>query len=205
MSMKKKLAPLLAASLVVVNMVPVMASEVEEPTKDISQENPLGTTTVTASIEETASGNVTYVVSIPSTVGFGALTRPKDTSQPNYATRSASVKLTKVDGLQEDQRVAVLVKDNVNGTNGFRVYGGATNQSLDYRIMVNQTEINNTNGTAYTNGLLVGALQEEGNAVDLTFQLDQNQIYNGELSDWVGSYQGSLTFYSKVAGVNEFN
>lgn len=206
MNMKKKVAPLLVAALVAANAVPVLAVENYQ---DVSETRQSGNTTVVANVMNIDSGNVTYTISVPSYVDFGSLQRNEENMQAAYDKDiTGQVTLTQVAGMDNGkQRIAVLVKDAENGTEGFKINGtsGAArsnNKSLNYKIMAGEQELDNT--TVYPNGFLVGAFQQAGDTVNLTFKLDQNQM-TGELDQWEGNYQGTLTFYSKVAGLNDYN
>lgn len=207
MNMKKKIAPLLAAALTMTSVLPAMASEVTN--QDISNVQQAGSTTVVASVNGTDPGEVTYVVSVPSYIDFGSLNRDEGaTGGHNYVDKVGTVALTQVEGLEDGQRVAVLMQDAANGTNGFQIAGvsGAAlsnGQTLNYSVMINDQELNATQ-TSYPNGFLVGAFQKEGDNVSVHFMLDQNQM-TGVLDDWAGTYQGTVTFYSRVAELSDYN
>lgn len=207
MNMKKKVAPLLAAALVAANAVPVLAAE----NLEVSDAQQSGNTTVTANVNEIDSGNVTYTISVPSKVDFGDLQRSVDMVTENNKERTGEVKLTAVDDLDTTtQRVAVLVQDAENGTEGFKIYGASdaalnNGKELNYDILAgspDQQDLIST--TVYTNGFLIGAFQNQDDIVPMTFRLNQNQM-TGELDQWAGTYEGTLTFYSKVSDVNDYN
>ncbi len=222
MSMKKKMAALLVAALAATNILPVMAED--DPTtgsvagekyQDITNANQAGSTTVVANVEGSDSGDVTYTVSIPSYVDFGSLQRKEELMGQGLEWNkviTGEVKLTAVDGLDTaNQRIAVLVQDAENGTNGFKMNGASgvassNKKTLNYKIYAGddpyQYDLENTT-TVYSNGFLVGAFEKLNDTVNLKFKLNQNQM-TGELDQWAGTYQGTLTFYSKVAGVSDY-
>lgn len=214
MNMKKKIAPLLAAALVAANALPVMADEISGgvvgATQDVSNAQQTGSTTVVASVQGTDPGAVTYTVSIPSYVDFGGLKRGGESGTEYSIAISGEVKLTAVESLGSNMRIAVLVQDAKNGTDGFRIYGttGAALSNakyLNYDILTvfNADENNLIDDTVYSNGFLVGAFQNLNDSVPLKFRLNQNQMI-GQLDDWAGTYQGTLNFYSRVAEVGDY-
>ena len=209
MNMKKKAAPLLAAALVAANAVPVMAVDVSggdvNGKQDVTNAQQTGSTTVIANVSKIDPGAVTYTVSVPSYVDFGGLKRNGE-GEYNLVL-NGEAKLTSVENMADDKRIAVLVQDAKNGTEGFRLYGetGAAlsnGQYLGYNILANSQNL--LAGTKYSNGFLIGAFRNAEDAVNLEFKLDQNQI-TGELDNWVGTYKGTLTFYSKVVDAAEYN
>ena len=209
MSMKKKKAPFLAAALLAANALPVMAVDVSggdvSDIQDVTNAQQSGSTTVVANVAETDPGAVEYIVSVPKYVDFGGLKRNGE-GEYNLVL-NGKVKLTSVSNLDASKRVAVLVQDAANGTEGFRIYGqtgaaASNNQYLVYNILANSNDL--LASTKYANGFLIGAFQNAEDAVNLDFKLDQNQI-TGELDNWVGTYQGTLTFYSKVVDAAEYN
>lgn len=212
MNKKKRIVPLLVAALTMASALPVMADETADtvPTQEISDAKQAGSTTVTANVGAIDPGDVTYVVSVPSYIDFGSLSRDEEaTGNANNVTKSGKVTLTQVEGLKKDQRIAVLMQDAANGTNGFRISaisGAALNkgQTLNYTVMCGEQELNSTNSTPYTNGFLVGAFQSVNDTVNVNFVLDQNQM-TGVLDDWAGTYQGTVIFYSRVAGASDYN
>ena len=221
--MKKKVVPLLAAALVAANAVPVLAAD--DPTsgsvagenyQNVSNASQSGSTTVVANVAKTDPGDVTYTISVPSYVDFGSLQRNEAMMQQGAEWNrniTGQVILTQVEGLDTaNQRIAVLVKDAENGTAGFKMNGASgaalsSNKTLNYKIYAgdnpNQQDLENS-ATVYPNGFLIGAFAEKDNTVNLTFKLNQNQM-TGELDQWEGNYQGTLTFYSKVSGLNDYN
>lgn len=209
MNLKKKVVPLLAAALAMTGVLPVMANE-EIQTQEISDAQQAGSTTVVASVNGTDPGEVTYVVSVPSYIDFGSLNRDEGaTGGHNYVTKVGTVTLTEVTGLTDSQRVAVLMQDAAKGTNGFQIAGvsGAAlskGQTLNYSVMIGEQELNVSQSTSYANGFLVGAFQKANDQVNVNFMLDQNQM-TGVLDDWAGTYQGTITFYSRVAGSSDYN
>lgn len=210
MRLKKRWISLLAAAMVALNVMPVAAAETEEATAQLNVSFPAGDTTVTAKVAAVDAGNVSYVISIPSRVDFGTLTKPASGDEA-YVTATVTVKLAEVSGLDEStQRVAVFVQDSVSGTKEFRLTGQDTanaGKELTYSIRLGEAELNATNGSIYPNGFLVGAFKSAGNIVDLTLALDQQQLNDPDytLDQWAGNYKGTLSFYSKVASVNDYN
>jgi hypothetical protein len=220
---KKKMAALLAAALAATNILPVMAydettsgSVAEENYQEISDTKQAGSTTVVANVQAVEPGSVAYIVSVPSYVDFGSLERNEEYMGQGVEWNrviTGDVKLTTVEGLDTaNQRIAVLVQDAENGTAGFKMNGASgtaltAGKTLNYKIYAgqepNQYDLENTT-TVYSNGFLVGAFANENDTVNLTFKLNQNQM-TGELDQWAGTYQGTLTFYSKVAGVSDYN
>lgn len=199
--MKKRWIPAATLMLVMAAGLPVFAAG------EMTNSSQTGATEVTAKVQDTDSGDVTYAISIPQKIDFGMLTRP-ETSNPDVKTKQLSVTLVEVSGLDEaTQRVAVLAQDSTFGTEQFSLVGQEANNSdknLDYTVST--TGGNITSGKPYVNGYLITAFREEdlNNPVQLTLSLDQSQLYDAPLSEWAGSYSGTIRFYSKVADIYDY-
>lgn len=215
MNRKKTAAPLLAAALVAVGAGLVMAEDVSaagsvSDYQNVTNEKQAGSTTVIANVAEVDAGDVTYTLSIPSKVDFGSL-QPKSADDTDKTVEvDGSVSLTQVEGLGEDQRIAVLVKDSIYGdteNHDFKIRGttgaaASNGKELKYDIVRSGSSLKE--GTFYSNGYLVGNFSQQDDESNLTFSLNQAQLI-GEVGDWEGFYQGTVTFYSKVASKTEYD
>lgn len=220
MGMKKRWILLAATAALALNALPVLASEVME------EASPTGTTTVKGSIEvpesaaeeasdeelpeaaaseeenteTTDEGDVTYIISIPSTADFGTLNRVEDGSTVLH--QSVHVTAEQVEGLQEGQCIEVYVRDGNNGTGGFLLYGAEEanrGKELPYSVVLNGGSMEES-GVLEENGFLAASFYEAGQSVTLDLQFDQAQLPTENLAEWAGDYTGVLSFYSKLAG-----
>lgn len=194
--MKKRWAAIAAAMILGLSVLPVSATE-------ISNENPAGNTEVTASVSH--SGDVTYLISVPAKINFGALKQPENNTEAHLVTRNYSVEAIRINGLDlAASRVAVLLKDpEMNG--GFQISGVSEankGKILNYFIY-NESGTDITEGTLFTNGYLLAAFDSEGQKVNGELRLDQNQLFGEDLDGWAGSYNGTIRFYSKIVSLDD--
>lgn len=193
--MKKRWAAALAVMILGMSVLPVSAEE-------ISNVDPAGNTEVTANVSH--SGDVTYLISVPSKINFGALQQPKDTTQSHLVTRNYSVEAIQITGLAADGRVAVLLKDPTKD-GGFQITGESEanrGKTLGYSIH-NDSGVDITTGNLFPNGYLLAAFGNAGQTVTGELRLEQNQLAGQNLEEWAGSYSGTIRFYSKIVSADD--
>lgn len=196
MKSKKVLAILLALSLSTAVAVSVSAAQLT-PTSSTNEN-----TEVTAHINGTTPGEVSYVITIPDKVDFGTLTQPEDDGD-YYNDVTYTVTATEITGLSDNQQVAVYVKDtNATSENDqfyitqktspntqltYDVYAGTPDEGLP----VNQ-------GSMGDNGYLLVAFNEQAQEINGTLRLNQSQLYGQDLDTIAGDYSGYMVFHSSV-------
>lgn len=204
--MKKKAAAVLAVSLMVTNVLPVFASEVDE--KELTNVTPAGATAVEADILSGDSGEVSYVISIPEKIDFGTLQMPKDMLDEHVKTVGFEVSAVEINGLDTStSRVAVLMKDSVDSKN-FRLQGvsGTNNGKILSYSVLNSAGVDITSGTEYANGYAIAAFSAAGQSIGGTLSLEQNQLLSDpEVANWAGDYLGTINFYTAIAQIGSFN
>lgn len=185
-----------AAAVLAMSVMPVSAAE-------MTNVDPAGNTEVTANVSN--SGDVTYLISIPDKINFGTLQQPKDNSTEHLAKRNYTVEAVQITGLDTtNSRVAVVLRDPDSSTGGFKITGQSASNSgkaLNYSIYNNGTDI--TVGNMFQNGYLLTTFDKAGESVTGELRLEQNQLYGVSLEEWAGSYKGTISFYSRVASLDE--
>lgn len=202
MKAKKLLTIALAAVLAMGAAVSVSAAELTN-----REEEREGKTKVKAHIDGEDPGNVTYVITIPDELDFGALTKPT-TDEDSFDDVDFSVEATKIEGLDpETQQIGVYVRDEKATLNddGFRIANDvATNIEFYYDVYnVPQINIGTRNINAEAMTLPIGyscfafTQQRQVESGVLRLNLHQLDAYNS-LSEIVGTYSGYMVFYSQV-------
>lgn len=186
----------MAAMLAATPALAVCASE-------LNKSNPSGTTTVEANVAESAPENPTYVISIPAKVDFGTISQP-NTEGTNYQTTDITVTCSSLEGLQQRQAIAVLVKDATAtmDTDPFKLTN-ANGAELTYDLIMSSDSSNIKGSTWYANGYLFTSFTAAGQSAQNILRLDRGQLYGQDLALYGGKYTGSLTFYTRVAGVGD--
>lgn len=172
--------------------------------------------------DASVSGKVTsdiskpsYVISIPSAIDFGTLRQPSENINA-YKDISFEVKLEQLSGLQEGQVVAVLVKDAQwsgpeKPTIPFAIKGNT--QRLDYSVFAGSGSPDSGSavklfeqGRWYAKGFLYGTfgVGSAGQGIQGALRLNQKQLYNKEISQYEGSYQGTLMFHTAIASAADY-
>ncbi len=198
--MKKKLsifAAALTATALLVNITPVMADELT----NVSQS---GDTTVTAKV---SNGAVSYMVSIPESVDFGTLKQPRDEQADNTVSKTITVAATQLEGLTGTDRLVVLMQD-LEGRADYAFYikgqdDNNADKKLEYVPKSNPAGVLVSDGNLYANGFLIADFKSVGE-VNLDLVLDQNQLIGVDLSGYAGSYQGTISFYSKIVDATQY-
>lgn len=204
MRTKKTIAALTA---VVLAATPVMSVTAETNTNTITDVSVYGNTEVTASIED--AGQVSYTISIPKDVSFGALTQPDSKDTDHYAFCNFNVTATQLK-IKSNQGVAVYVKDSAAPDGKFYITqkNAANAFSIFYDLYDAQVDASNVNSYAAINdsdtpgafgyhlcSFLYGA---DGKNQPVTLALNQNVLYDQIISDIAGDYSGTLVFHTAL-------
>lgn len=165
-----------------------------------------GSTTVSASIEN--PGVVSYVITIPDTANFGALTQPENTDTDHYVFHDFNVEATELN-IRSNQGVSVYMKDASSEDNQFYISQKNTETPFTISYDVYDTPVNADNvdnydaiTTAvagsfgyYLCSFLYGT---EGNTQPVTLALNQNALYGQTISEIAGDYSGTITFHTAL-------
>lgn len=192
------------AAACVLTAVPAQAA-------NLTETSPTGDTSVTGQVVDTDKGDVTYIVSIPDKVDFGTLQKPENSEEPHNMIQTMTIEAEEIAGLDSGDRVAVLVKDatDTGESENFKIVGQDVSnkgKELIYEISNKlSSDVPIQSGTRFPNGYLVSAFAQTGDSTELTLTLDQNQLVDKYLPEWVGNYKGTLNFYSTVTDLNSVN
>lgn len=200
MKTKKIIAALIAAVLAVTPVMSVSAATLTDGTVDNS-------TAVKANIED--PGSVSYVITIPETVDFGALTQPESIDADHYAIYRFEVEATELN-LKSNQGVTVYMKDanstdnqfyleQQNAENPFKISYDVYDTTVTVDNINTYDPINNTAepGT-YGYHLCTFLSDAQGRTQPVNLALNQNALYDQTLSDIAGDYSGTITFHSSL-------
>lgn len=208
MKTKKILSVLIALIIAATCIVSVSAAQ-------LTDEKPDGKTEVTARIEGSNPGDVSYIITIPDVVDFGLLTQPASDA-PDYKDVEYTVEATKIEGLDEDtQQVSVYVKDQHATVDGDEpTYGqdfwitNKADSSINFCYDVydtnpiSQGDINIDFSTmSQAAGYYLTGFTVQGESLTGTLRLDQAQLYGYDLADIVGEYSGYMVFFSMIEDV----
>ena len=209
MKAKKVVTLVLAAAMAMTASVSVAAAG----TRQLTKNNPSDSTEVKAHIDG-ATGAVSYIIEIPEVVDFGNLTQP-ETNANSYVFKPYDVTAIEIKGLAKDaqgnaaQQVSVYVKDENATTMSSNFYIANTDQSKDYKLQYHVFDIEAANITETTppisavtmssdKGYFLKGFTEQGQAVNGTLVLNQNQLFGQDLQAMSGDYSGHMVFYSEI-------
>ena len=208
MKTKRILSAIIALIIAATCVVSVSAAQ-------LTDEKPDGKTEVTARIEGSNPGDVSYIITIPDVVDFGLLTQPAS-DDPDYKDVEYTVEATMITGLDEDtQQVSVYVKDQHATINGNEDdYGqdfwitNKTDAGINFNYDVydtnpiSQDDINIDFSTmSRAAGYYLTGFTVQGESLTGTLRLDQAQLYGYDLADIVGEYSGYMVFFSMIEDV----
>ena len=198
---KKMITALLAGALATAAVVPVAANEVS----DVTPEN---STTVTANIVD--PGTVSYVITIPASADFGALTQPESTDTDHYVFSDFNVVATQLN-IKSNQGVSVYMKDSSATDNQFYISQGIEENPFTiaydvYDTLVNADNVDNfdslnsmpSSAGNYGYHLCSFLYDSDGKTQPVTLALNQNALYGKTTSDIAGDYSGTITFHSAL-------
>lgn len=202
---KKTLCTLALTGMLVFSGMPVMAEDLT-----LTQISPSGESTVTAQVSSTP-GSVSYIVEIPDRIEFGSLTQPSDITTSHYAMTTFNATASEVKGLDDTGKaIALLAQDGSSTADDtrFRISGVDTlnsDKTLYYDVLSEAEESISAEGNQrYENGYLF-CLFRDNETFKGTLQLDQNQLYDKDLTQWAGNYQGTIRFYSRYVDLADYN
>ena len=182
-----------------------------EGTKQLTKNNPSDFTEVKAHIDG-STGAVSYIIEIPEVVDFGNLTQP-ETNADNYISKPYDVTAIEIKGLAKDdqgnvtQQVSVYVKDEKATTTNSNFYIANTDPAKDYKLQYHVFDTTNISETtpplssvtmSSDKGYFLKAFTEQGQQVNGTLVLNQNQLFGKDLEAMSGDYSGHMVFYSEI-------
>ncbi len=176
---------------------------------ELNKDNQDGTTEVTAVIKSSTPGSVSYIITIPEKVDFGELTKP-DNNIDDYKEVKYTVTATKLEGLTGTQNIAAYVKDenaSVNGDQYFYIKNKADpTKKFKYSVfdvadsaLTDSSVPLDSRTMTLSIGYHLHGFKTEGESVTGTLRLNQNQLFNYNLSSIVGEYSGHMVFYSMIS------
>ena len=207
MKSRKIVTIALAAALAMSASLAVSA----EGTKQLTKNNPSDFTEVKAHIDG-HTGAVSYIIEIPEVVDFGNLTQP-ETNDNSYIAKAYDVTAVEIKGLATDaqgnvtQQVSVYVKDENATTTNSNFYIANTDPAKDYKLQYHVFDTTNITETtpplssvtmSSDKGYLLKAFTEQGQKVNGTLVLNQNQLFGKDLEAMSGDYSGHMVFYSEI-------
>lgn len=181
MKTKKIISVLLAGALAATAAISVSAAE-------LTDNNPDGSTEVTARIEGGEPGAVSYIITIPDSVTFGNLTQP-ESEVDSYKYCNFQVEATKID-IKTTQTVSVFVKDGSEKADGefyltqkdvespFSLNYDMYERSVNDENINNYTPMNKSGDSSeYGYHLCTFTAGTQGQAQDVTLALNQKALY----------------------------
>ena len=202
MKTKKIISVLLAGALAATAAISVSAAE-------LTDNNPDGSTEVTARIEGGEPGAVSYIITIPDSVTFGNLTQP-ESEVDSYKYCNFRVEATKID-IKTTQTVSVFVKDGSEKADGeFYLTQKDVESPFSLNYDMYERSVNDENISNYTPMNKSGDSSEYGyhlctftagtqeQAQDVTLALNQKALYGQNLNTIAGDYSGNLVFHSAL-------
>lgn len=202
MRTRKNLAALTAVVLAATLVMPVTAA-----TNTITEMTVDGNTEVTANIED--AGEVSYIISIPQAVSFGALTQPDSKDTDHYVFCDFNVTATELN-LKSNQGVTVYVKDSAapagtfyitqkNAANPFSIFYDVYDTPVNAGNINRYEAINDTAepGT-YGFHLCTFLYDAVGKSQPVTLALNQNVLCDQIISDIAGDYSGTMVFHTAL-------
>lgn len=193
---KKILGILLAAIFIFAPVRTAEAADIEINDTDNTRD-----TQVEAKVDEGVSP--AYVVTIPSKVDFGKLTRP-DTDREALITQDFKIHITKLDNLGARQILAILASGS--GDKGAFVLNNAKGKSLSYAFLEGTQKQDITGRASYPNGwyVVTSKVVTGQNPIACQLSLDQNQLNKGTIDEWEGTFSGSIRFYTTIADMDDY-
>lgn len=207
-----KAKTLLTFALTAVMAMTATVTVAAEGNKQLTKNNQSDSTEVRAHIDA-ATGAVNYIIEIPEVVDFGNLTQP-ETNDNSYIYKKYDVTAVEIKGLAKDQQnnftqqVSVYVKDENATTMNSNFYIANTDSAKDYKLQYHVFDTTNITETtpplssvtmSSEKGYFLKGFTEEGQAVNGTLVLNQNQLFGKDLEAMSGDYNGHMVFYSEIA------
>ena len=173
--------------------------------------DPNGKTEVTAHINGSEPGEVSYIITIPDVVDFGELNIPPDDASDYDKDVTYLVEATEIDGLDPaTQQISVYVKDqdaNVNDDQKFYI-ANKENASIKFNYDVYRATGDNVNlstmvnaDNMFTKGYFLTGFKNEGDTLEGTLRFHQKQLYGENIADIAGDYSGYMVFFSAIEDI----
>lgn len=188
-----------------------MAATVSVAAADLTDQNTTGNTEVKARINGSA-GNVTYTITIPDVIDFGVLEQPT-VDENSYKYVPYTVTATKIEGIDPStQEIGVYVKDqnaDSNGDTDFYIIN-KTDSSIKFKYDVFFSAVDDTtnNPVSINSGTMTGTagyklhnFSFQGEEVNGTLRLNQQQLYGRNITAIAGDYSGYMVFFSTVENI----
>lgn len=207
MKTKKIIAGLLAGVLAATAVVSASAVDVE-----LNDDSASGSTAVTATIDGSVPGDVSYIITVPAEVSFGTLTKPDNADEGSYVYCNFDIVATKME-IEAQQEVWVYLKDVLDDSGEgdfYLVQEKEDGNSTMFQYDVYVGSVNDTNIADFTplneddskeigtNGYFIVDFDSnsQGNAQPITLVFDENDLFGNDLADIAGNYSGGLVFHS---------
>ncbi len=170
---------------------------------EINQDSPVGNTEVTANIQ--APGEVSYTITIPDKVDFGALTQP-ETDTDSFKDVNFTVSAIKVENLSDTDYVIIRVKNEgatVDDSAFYLTQKTSPNTKLTYdmydRKRIDDFDIPLNKGKMVNpDGYYLVDFRHTGESKTGTLRLNQKQLYGKDISEIAGDYSGTIIFISSI-------
>lgn len=197
-----KIRKILALSMTVATVATASTAALAAEITDV---NNSGETTVTANIQD--SGKISYVVTIPDKLDFGALTQP-ETDTDSFIDVKFEVKVTEVNNITDNKYIFVRVKDK-NATEDDSLFyltqKTSPNTKFTYDVYPTGTmdqfavPLNNPlNKMTDPDGFFLANFQAEGEFLVGTLRFNQKQLYGKDISEIAGDYSGNMVFTTSI-------
>ena len=199
MKTRKILALSMAVAIMVTASTAAFAAE-------LTLSSTTGNTEVTANIQ--ASGEISYVITIPDKVDFGTLT-PPETDTDSFKDVPYEVTAVNIEGLSEDQYVLIRLKDKDATEEDSQFYltqKTSPNTKFIYDVY-NISPIENhysplaSVSMTEPNGYFLVAFDKIGAKTTGTLRFNQKQLYGKDISEIAGDYSGTMVFTSSILTV----
>ena len=199
MKAKKILALSMAIATVATTSTAAFAAE-------LTPSSTTGNTEVTANIQ--ASGEISYIITIPDKVDFGTLT-PPETDTDSFKDVPYEVTAVNIEGLSEDQYVLIRLKDKDATEEDSQFYltqKTSPNTKFIYDVY-NISPIENhysplaSVSMTEPNGYFLVAFDKIGAKTTGTLRFNQKQLYGKDISEIAGDYSGTMVFTSSILTV----
>ena len=196
MKAKKILALSMAIATVATTSTAAFAAE-------LTPSSTTGNTEVTANIQ--ASGEISYIITIPDKVDFGTLT-PPETDTDSFKDVPYEVTAVNIEGLSEDQYVLIRLKDKDATEEDSQFYltqKTSPNTKFIYDVY-NISPIENhysplaSVSMTEPNGYFLVAFDKIGAKTTGTLRFNQKQLYGKDISEIAGDYSGTMVFTSSI-------
>ena len=195
-----KTRKILALSMAVATMVTASTAAFAA---ELTPSSTTGNTEVTANIQ--ASGEISYVITIPDKVDFGTLTQP-ETNIDSFKDLNFTVTATKIENLSDTDYVVIRVKNEgatVDDSAFYLTQKTSPNTKLTYDMYDRKTIVDsdiplNKGRMVNPDGYYLVDFRHTGESKTGTLRLNQKQLYGKDISEIAGNYSGTMVFISSI-------